>query len=56
MKDYKLNMNIVQIIVQAYFLKPYKQKNVENNTLCKKTHHALNEEEKEVCDGLLTEY
>ena len=22
----------------------------------KKTHHALNEEEKEVCDGLLTEY
>ena len=56
MKDYKLNMNIVQIIEQAYFLKHYKRKNVENNTLCKKTHHALNEEEKEVCDGLLTEY
>ena len=38
--------NKSQIIEEAYFLKHYKRKNVENNNLCKIiTHHALKEEE-----------
>ena len=37
--------NKSQIIEEAYFSKHYKRKNVENNNLCKITHHALKEEE-----------
>ena len=39
-----------------FFETLYKRKNAENNTLFKNTHHALNQEEKELCDGLLNEY
>ncbi|KAH3777678.1 hypothetical protein DPMN_179126 [Dreissena polymorpha] len=50
--------NRTQILEEQrlFFETLYKRKHVENNTLFKKTHHALNEEEKILCDGLLNEY
>ncbi|KAH3848081.1 hypothetical protein DPMN_090429 [Dreissena polymorpha] len=50
--------NRTQILEEqrSFFETLYKRKNVENNTLFKNTHHALNQEEKLLNDGLLNEY
>ncbi|KAH3868378.1 hypothetical protein DPMN_031523 [Dreissena polymorpha] len=50
--------NRTQILEEQrlFFENLYKRKHVENNTLLKNTHHALNQEEKLLCDGLFNEY